>query len=171
MRSIILAVLVLAWGSASAEVIYTYTGSPYTSFSNSLLDGYTGESIDIETYTQNELNLYDTGMHVTVELVFEKELDANAGIILESAGPSYDRHFSSQVYNRDNRLVSYTFSDGVDTIYKTGGQMDGGYSGEWELSFLNLHTDENGDIRYWGLEAESSLCNTSITFCFSVATS
>jgi hypothetical protein len=176
MRSIIIILLLVTSGGASAETVYTYTGSPYTSFANSLTDGYTGESLDIDADTLDQLDqydsgLYESGMQITIELVFENELAANENYILESDGGARSR-YSSQLYNSDNRLLSYTFSDGVNTIYKTGDEMDYQWdSSAWELSWFHVNTDENGDILYWGLEAEYFDCGMSITFCFSVDSS
>jgi hypothetical protein len=129
----LLALLIIA-GGAQATAVYSYTGNPYTTISNSGIDLYTGESIP-------HPEPYDSGMHLSVELVFENELTRGDFAL------KYDSGYSGEMYNTDNKLLSISFSDGIDTFTTDLAYIDLSY----DPIYFQLSVNDSGEIEFWSL--------------------
>jgi len=134
MRVIYLLALVAISGGAQATAVYSYSGNPYTSFNNNGTDLNTGESIP-------HSEPYDSSMNLSAELVFENELTAGSYVLV------YDNGFSGEMYNTDNKLLSFSFSDGIDTFSLDLASIDLTF----DSVYFQLSVDASGEIEFWSL--------------------
>jgi hypothetical protein len=122
--------------SAQASVLFTYTGSNYTVVWNSV-------DTPIQESTAPPVPL-DTTMSVSIDLVFEEALVNNGHYVLSLYSDTQIYDAWSGDYATD--LLSYSFSDGINTL-----SSDNNLS---EITYLEIWFLE-GEVVDWALEANS----------------